>query len=154
MILLVWYSLHLFQAPPETVEKNFKWGDGFVFMYSITDKESFQEACRLKDILLKVRGQGVPAVLVANKCDLITARNVTEDNGLSLAEQLDCPKYEISVADGMSGVSEVMDEIIIQTKREFVKSLSMLNVEPTEKPRSKLFKVLKKRIGRSHSDTV
>lgn len=87
---------------------------------------------------------------------MLTARCVTEDDGASLAEQLCCPKYDISVAEGYQGVSEAMEELVIQLKRNFVKSLTTANAQSGEKSRSKLFnmrKVLKKRIGRSHSDT-
>lgn len=93
---------------------------------------------------------------MANKCDMLTARCVTEDDGASLAAQLDCPKFDISVADGYQGVSDAMEELLIQIKRDFIKSLTTANAQSGEKPRSKLFnmrKVLKKRIGRSHSDT-
>lgn len=140
----------------ETCNKHIKWGDGFVCIYSVTDTDSFREACRLKDSILKIKGPEAPIVLVANKCDMLNVRCVTEDDGASLAAQLDCPKFDISVADGYQGVSEAMEELIIQLKRDFIKNLTAANAQSAEKPRSKLFnmkKVLKKRIGRSHSDT-
>jgi GTPase SAR1 family protein len=127
-----------------------------VCIYSVTDRGSFLEACRLKDNIIKIKGTETPVVLVANKCDMLTARCVTEDDGASLAAQLDCPKFDISVADGYQGVSDAMEELLIQLKRDFIKSLTTANAQSGEKPRSKLFnmrKVLKKRIGRSHSDT-
>lgn len=125
-------------------------------IYSVTDRGSFLEACRLKDNIIKIKGTETPVVLVANKCDMLTARCVTEDDGASLAAQLDCPKFDISVADGYQGVSDALEELLIQIKRDFIKSLTTANAQSGEKPRSKLFnmrKVLKKRIGRSHSDT-
>ena len=149
-------SIFLCFQSQETCTKHIKWGDGFVCIYSVTDSESFREACRLKDNILKLKGTETPIVLVANKCDMLTARCVTEDDGASLAAQLDCPKFDISVADGYQGVSEAMEELIIQLKRDFIKNLTAANTQSAEKPRSKLFnmkKVLKKRIGRSHSDT-
>lgn len=140
----------------EACNKHIRWGDGFVCIYSVTDRESFLEACRLKDNIIKIKGTETPVVLVANKCDMLTARCVTEDDGASLAAQLDCPKFDISVADGYQGVSDAMEELLIQLKRDFIKNLTTANAQSGEKPRSKLFnmrKVLKKRIGRSHSDT-
>ncbi|CAC5372519.1 unnamed protein product [Mytilus coruscus] len=143
------------QNSQEVCNKHIKWGDGFVFIYSVTDVDSFREACRLKDIILKLKGSETPIVLIANKCDMLSARCVTEDDGASLAAQLDCPKFDLSVAEGYQGVSEAMEELLIQLKRNFVKNLTA-SAQSGEKPRSKLFnmrKVLKKRIGRSHSDT-
>ncbi|XP_046546559.1 ras-related and estrogen-regulated growth inhibitor-like [Haliotis rubra] len=138
----------------ETLEKHLRWGDGFVLLYSVTDRQSFQEATKLKDWLFKVRGQDTPIVLVANKSDLLTARAVTEDEGLGLAGEMDCPKYELSVAEGFQAVNETMEELLCQMKREFVKGLTAA-VSGLEK-RSRLYnmkKAFKKRIVRSRSDT-
>lgn len=141
----------------EHKENHIKWGDGFVFIYSITDKSSYEYACTLKDMLVKLRGQEIPAVVIANKCDLLSVRKVSDSEGATLAEQLNCPKFDVSVADGYSGVSEAMEELVIQLKREFVKHCSQAAVVANDKTKSKLFtfkKGFKKRISRSHSDTV
>lgn len=128
-----------------------------MFIYSITDKSSYEYACTLKDMLVKQRGQEIPAVVIANKCDLLSVRKVSDSEGTTLAEQLNCPKFDVSVADGYSGVSEAMEELVIQLKREFVKHCSQAAVVANDKTKSKLFtfkKGFKKRISRSHSDTV
>lgn len=141
----------------ENKENHIRWGEGFVFIYSITDKASFEYACTLKDMLVKSRGSEVPAVLVANKCDLLSVKQVDDSEGVSLAEQLNCPKFDVSVAEGYTGVSEAMEELVIQLKREFVKNCSQAAVSANDKTKSKLFtfkKGFKKRISRSHSDTV
>ncbi|KAK3098456.1 hypothetical protein FSP39_019613 [Pinctada imbricata] len=142
----------------EETEKHYRWGDGFVLMYSITDRQSFLDASAMKDSLLRVKGQDVPIIVVANKADLASVRLVSEEEGSSLAEQLDCPKYEISVADGYQAVSECMQELLIQLKKDFVKSNTSAAMASMDKSKSsKLFnfkKGFKKRISRSHSDTV
>jgi hypothetical protein len=81
--------------------------------------------------MIKIKGTETPVVLVANKCDMLTARCVTEDDGASLAAQLDCPKFDISVADGYQGVSDAMEELLIQIKRDF---MSMQNTMPWIEP--------------------
>ncbi|XP_061192341.1 ras-related and estrogen-regulated growth inhibitor-like [Saccostrea echinata] len=141
----------------ENRESHIRWGDGFVFIYSITDRKSYEYANTLKDMLIKIRGPDMPAIVVANKCDLLSVRQVDDSEGVSLAEQLNCPKFDVSVAEGYSGVSEAMDELVIQLKREFVKNCSQAAVSANDKTKSKLFtfkKGFKKRISRSHSDTV
>lgn len=108
-------------------------------------------------MLVKLRGQEVPAIIIANKCDLLSVRQVTDCEGTTLAEQLNCPKFDVSVAEGYSGVSEAMEELVIQLKREYVKNCSQAAVSANDKTKSKLFtfkKGFKKRISRSHSDTV
>ena len=129
-------------------------------LYSITDRHSLTLLQEFWENINSVKGQGgeIPLVLVGNKSDLLTAREVTADEGTDLASQMDCPKFEISVAEGCQGVMEVMDELLCQLKREFVKSLSSASMATlqVEKPRSKLYsmkKAFKKRINKSHSDT-
>lgn len=124
-------------------------------MYSVTDRQSYLELCRLKDVVFSIKSPETPIVLVSNKCDLLTARAVTEDDGLSLAGDMDCPKYEISVAEGAQGVLDVMEELVRQIQREYVKNLTTRPVESLEK-KSKLYnmkRAFKKRIARSRSDT-
>lgn len=145
----------LLQCTPEETDKNMKWADGYVMMYSVTDIPSFHDVKRLKELLFRTKGNERPMVLVANKLDLRNARTVSEAEGNTLAHQLECPVFEVSVADGYQGVSDAMSELIVQLRRDFVKCQSAANVS-ADKPRSKLYnmkKVLKKRIGRSHSDT-
>ena len=54
------------------LEKHMKWGDGFIFIYSLTEKASLSYINTVKDILDKVKGRECPIVLVANKCDLMS----------------------------------------------------------------------------------
>lgn len=127
-------------------------------MYSVTDRNSFCTVCRLKETLYQHKPVEIPLVLVANKSDILTARSVTEDEGTALAADLDCPKYEISVADSPQGVLESMEELLRQILREHVKSLTRLPRPPgpESNKKSKLLNMknaLKKRIGRSRSDT-
>lgn len=127
-------------------------------------------ARRLKETLYAHRHAELPVVLVANKSDLLTARAVTEDEGLDLAAEMDCPKYELSVAEGFAGVGEAMEELLCQLKREYVKSvtgagLGMASSQSSSsssttaagmEKRSRLYhmkKAFKKRIVRSRSDT-
>ena len=163
------FSFHP-QMPAETLERHVKWADGVVLMYSVTDRASLEEARRLKETLYAHRHAELPVVLVANKSDLLTARAVTEDEGLDLAAEMDCPKYELSVAEGFAGVGEAMEELLCQLKREYVKSvtgagLGMASSQSSSsssttaagmEKRSRLYhmkKAFKKRIVRSRSDT-
>ncbi|KAH3735569.1 ras-related and estrogen-regulated growth inhibitor-like [Dreissena polymorpha] len=146
-------------SPPiDVVEKHVKWGDGFVLMFSLADRSTLACLNEVKGIIEKAKGRDCPLTLVGNKSDLISAREIEEDELGQTAQKFDCPKFEISVAEGSQGVLEVMDEIICQIKRDFVKNLSSYNQNQVtdNKPRSKLYsmkKALKKRINKSHSDT-
>lgn len=55
-----------------------KHGEGFMLVYSITSRDSFEEISRLHEQLVRVKSQGyVPIALVGNKCDLEYHRQVS-----------------------------------------------------------------------------
>jgi GTPase KRas protein len=59
-------------------------GEGFMLVYSITQRESFEEMTSVYDNILRVKDRdSVPAVLVGNKCDLEFERRVAM-SGMSL----------------------------------------------------------------------
>jgi len=135
-----------------------KWGDGFIFVYSLTDKTSLEYLEEVKEVLERIKGNECPLALVGNKSDLIEAREVDEELSASYGQRFDCPKFELSVAESSQGVLEVMEEIMCQIKRDYIKNLNngTMSQSTDNKPRSKLYnmkKAFKKRINRSHSDT-
>lgn len=53
-------------------------GEGFIICYSITDRQSFQEAAEFKELIYRVRHTyDIPLVLVGNKIDLEEFRQVS-----------------------------------------------------------------------------
>ena len=75
--------------------------DGYVFMYSITCRKSFD--C-ISKYFLDIRGRSgefTPAVLVGNKCDLEKGRQVSNEEGEELAKTLNCPFFETSAKQGI-----------------------------------------------------
>ncbi|KAK6749648.1 hypothetical protein RB195_001949 [Necator americanus] len=73
-----------------------KTSQGFVIMYSITDRESFYGAADIFTLIEQVRGGMVPIVLVGSKSDLHRKRRVTAYEGQTLARHIGCPFLEIS----------------------------------------------------------
>ncbi|KAK4872048.1 hypothetical protein RN001_016172 [Aquatica leii] len=66
----------------------------------------------MKELITRVKGtERVPILLVANKVDLEHQREVTTDEGDSLAKQWDCPFVEAS-AKNRTNVNEVFAEIV------------------------------------------
>ena len=57
-------------------------GEGFLLVYSITSRDSFQEINAFHQQILRVKDQdNFPVIIVANKCDLEHARQVSS-NGM------------------------------------------------------------------------
>lgn len=74
-------------------------GEGFIICYAITDRRSFEMAAECRKQIERVRcTESVPMVLVGNKCDLESMRQVSTEEGQALARQMNCPFYETSAA--------------------------------------------------------
>jgi len=78
-------------------------GEGFIIVYSITDKKSFQEVSEFRDRTLRVKDTDrVPMILVGNKSDLDHARLVSKDEAETTAKEWGIPWIETSAATGMN----------------------------------------------------
>lgn len=86
-------------------------GDAFLLVYSITSRSSFTRISSLHRQIIKVKGEsavgsyGEPStspptspvyIIVGNKCDLISDREVSTQEGHALARELGCPFIEAS----------------------------------------------------------
>ena len=72
------FSLYLQPEFTAMREQYMRTGDGFLICYSVTDRQSFDEAIQYKKLINKVRNsEQVPCVLVGNKCDLDHQRKVS-----------------------------------------------------------------------------
>ncbi|XP_021945586.1 ras-related and estrogen-regulated growth inhibitor [Folsomia candida] len=150
----------------ETVQ----WADGFLLVYSITDRQSFNYIKRVKQQLTETRSSntltvasphGLSAsgsagnlhsgggggsnnnggfsfsrdnsssssspstsiVLVANKADLVHLRQVSQEEGETLAKDLDCSFAEVAASEQVTQVAEVFHEVCreVQTARRKTK---------------------------------
>ncbi len=72
-------------------------GQGFLCVYSITSRTSFEEISSFREQILRVKEEEkVPMVLVGNKCDLEDSRVVATSEGADLAKSFGCPFLESS----------------------------------------------------------
>ena len=87
-------------------------GDGFLVVYSIADRSTFEEVKPQIEEIYRVRDEtGTAIVLVGNKCDLEDKRQVTTEEGRSLAESYGIPFFEISVKTSLN-VNEAVEALI------------------------------------------
>jgi small GTP-binding protein len=95
-----------------------KTGEGFVMVYSITSKQSFEFTNKLRTNILRLKSEAAdfPIVLVGNKKDLTNERAVSEDEGKALAEKFKVPFVETS-AKTNENVSEVFILLVRQIKK-------------------------------------
>eukprot|EP00743_Colponemidia_sp_Colp-15_P000793 GILK01000875.1.p1 GENE.GILK01000875.1~~GILK01000875.1.p1 ORF type:complete len:203 (+),score=40.74 GILK01000875.1:67-675(+) len=73
-------------------------GRGFVLVYSITSRSSFEEMAIFREKILRVKDvdNGIPIVLIGNKCDQDDMRAVKYEEGRALAELWGCKFMEAS----------------------------------------------------------
>jgi len=94
---------------------------GFLLMYSLTLKATFEEVQVLKDKIVRIKDTMaeatgteeavIPMVLVGNKCDLEQDREVTYEEGKAIADKWGCAFFETS-AKTKKNVHECMHELI------------------------------------------
>lgn len=78
-------------------EQYMRSGEGFLLVYSVADRSSFDELPRLHRQILRVKDRDeFPMLMVANKADLQHQRMVSSEEGHSLARQLKVPYLECS----------------------------------------------------------
>lgn len=75
-------------------------GNGFLLVYSITSRSSFDDIATFKDKILRAKDvDSVPIVLVGNKCDLVGHRQVSTGEGHALAQRWGCKFMESSAKE-------------------------------------------------------
>ena len=78
----------------------FQSSHGFIVVYDITDKESFDKLNFWME-KIKLNGpQNVKTILVGNKCDLINERQVSFEEGENFAKKWNIKFFEASAKDG------------------------------------------------------
>ncbi|KAL2097050.1 hypothetical protein ACEWY4_006257 [Coilia grayii] len=89
-------------------------GQGFILVYSLVNQQSFQDIKPMRDQIIRVkRYERVPMILVGNKVDLESEREVSSGEGKALAADWNCPFIETS-AKNKSLVDELFAEIVRQ----------------------------------------
>ncbi|XP_078485602.1 ras-related protein M-Ras [Ciona intestinalis] len=94
-------------------EQYMRTGDGFLIVYSVTDRASYDHVPEFHDLILRVKDETqFPALLVANKVDLVHQRVVEEDEGKEMARQFQIPYIETSAKDPPQNVDKAFQDIV------------------------------------------
>eukprot|EP00005_Dracoamoeba_jomungandri_P007671 CAMPEP_0174275956 /NCGR_PEP_ID=MMETSP0439-20130205/60121_1 /TAXON_ID=0 /ORGANISM="Stereomyxa ramosa, Strain Chinc5" /LENGTH=187 /DNA_ID=CAMNT_0015368137 /DNA_START=478 /DNA_END=1041 /DNA_ORIENTATION=- len=89
-------------------------GEGFVLVYSITARSTYLECPDMKNLITRVKDDdNVPLVLVGNKSDLESEREVPTDQGKEMAQRFGCAWMEAS-AKLNQNVEKIFYEVIHQ----------------------------------------
>ncbi|XP_030645299.1 ras-related and estrogen-regulated growth inhibitor-like protein [Chanos chanos] len=102
------------EEPGYISDRQLQWTDGFILVYSICDRASFnvvrQQVQRIRQAKNKL-SSSTPIIIVGNKRDLQHRRTVSSEEGRLLALSADCGFFEISAAETYHGVLMVFHEL-------------------------------------------
>lgn len=80
-------------------EQYMRGGEGFLLVYSVTERSTFVALRQFKAMVDRVRNyEPVPMILVGNKSDLEKRRKVSKRDGEFLAKEFGCAFFETSAA--------------------------------------------------------
>ncbi|KAI9105864.1 ras-like protein 1 [Phlyctochytrium arcticum] len=95
-------------------EQYMRTGEGFLCVYSITSRNSFEEISTFYQQILRVKDRDYyPIIIVANKCDLENERVVSTQAGRDLARSFGCKFVETSAKQKIN-----VDEAFFSLVRE------------------------------------
>lgn len=93
-------------------EQYMRKGDGFMLVYSVTDKQSYENIVNFHTQILRVKDRdSYPMLLVANKVDLVHLRKVSTESGKEMAQKLGTPYIETSAKDPPLNVDAAFHEV-------------------------------------------
>ena len=95
-------------------------GQGFLLVYSITNRGSFDEVASFHDAICRVKDTDkVPMIIVGNKLDLESERVVSQEEGKDLAATYNCPWIETS-AKARVRCEDAFYELVREIKKNTV----------------------------------
>jgi len=98
-------------------EQYMRTGEGFLLVYSITSRNSFEEIGTFHQQILRVKDRDYfPVIVVANKCDLEYERQVGVHEGKELAKHFGCRFIETSAKQRIN-VDEAFGNLVREIRK-------------------------------------
>ncbi|KAH8656596.1 ras family-domain-containing protein [Tricladium varicosporioides] len=98
-------------------EQYIRTGEGFLLIYSITSRSSFEEITTYQRQILRVKDKDYfPIILVGNKCDLDGEREVHRQEGEALARTFGCKFIETSAKNRIN-VDNAFYDMVREVRR-------------------------------------
>jgi len=98
-------------------EQYMRTGEGFLLVYDITSRQSFEEITTFQQQILRVKDKDYfPMVVVGNKCDLEGEREVSRQEGEALARSFNCKFIETSAKSRLN-VEKAFYDIVREIRK-------------------------------------
>lgn len=110
-------------------EQYMRTGEGFLLVYSINNRQSFEEIKTFQQQILRVKDKDYfPIIVVGNKCDLESERKVTQQEGEDLAQEFGCKFIETSAKSRINVENAFYD--LVREIRRYNKEMSTYPTGP------------------------
>jgi GTPase KRas protein len=110
-------------------EQYMRFSDGFVLVYSITSRRSFEEISTLQKQILRTKDKDYfPMIVVGNHCDREDERQVGKQEGAALAREFGCRFVEAS-SEGWTNVNVAFYDLV-RDIRKYKRLERELNAPP------------------------
>lgn len=105
--------------------EHIRWGEAFVIVYAVNNRNSFHEAQETLNLLNKLKLPSYyTCLLLGNKKDLEHCREVCVDDGHELSLKYCCQFYEVSAAENFAGVSLAFQSLLRESRSiQLIKTL-------------------------------
>ncbi|XP_053576591.1 ras-related protein R-Ras2 isoform X1 [Bombina bombina] len=114
-------------------EQYMRTGEGFLLVFSVTDRKSLEELYKFHRQILRVKDrEEFPMILVGNKADMELQRQVLQEEGQQLGSQLKIKYFETS-AKLRKNVDQIFTELV-RAIRQFQEQESLISSDPAKKP--------------------
>ena len=77
-------------------------GDGFILVFAINDKESFDYIKNIKNKINEIKGENIPIILIGNKIDLKDERKIDEKDVKELIKKWNVEFIECSAKENIN----------------------------------------------------
>ncbi|XP_069128635.1 ras-like protein family member 11B isoform X2 [Argopecten irradians] len=99
-----------------------QWADGMMLVYSITDSDSLDKLRTIADYVLSVReNDKLVLALVANKCDLLHRKCVSDTTAAQFCAEYNCIFFETSASDSFIDIECAFSSVSRQIKTVYKK---------------------------------
>ncbi|KAL4232578.1 hypothetical protein ACF0H5_007268 [Mactra antiquata] len=98
-------------------ESHVQWADGFIIVYDLCSKDTFEYAKRTVESLHRMKSPFIlPTLLIGNKLDLTHRRTVDVTEGHEVALEYGCQFYEVSAAETFKPINVAYQGLLRDAK--------------------------------------